>query len=562
MNRKIAGPVLGISFGDQLIHVVAAHPGPNGGVEVTNVASVPTPAGAMGERATIQNPALITAALRNLLREHRITTRAAVLGLPSRAVFSRLINLPPMPDRERGAVVRGEIDHLNIMPPGQGTFDYALLARPDARSAPPSETASAQSDPVLFYAVEQPVVEEYRQIAQDAGLIVVGIEPTDYAAIRTIYPRLADKALALAVSLGSNHTNLLFFQNGRPVYARRLDVGIQEMSAPEVAVAAGEQAPSDWQLYNFSEDAEPLPRDVREDPTDKLGGILFDDSNAGHANVARQRLATEIGRSLDYFGREYVGDIAGMETVLLPNDLNLAGMPVYVTAALEHEVDFAYAFEHVRAPDNLLSSLLQEEGVGYAPALGLALGPLGGRFAGMPVFDLSSESARAALDRQGPRVLALSAACCVVALVIGGMLSFTISRMHAPVRTELAEARVILTTVSAEASKIQDNLQQQEQLVSVVRSQNLPWTNVLRHLSMAVPPGVGLTTVTVQGNTTLSITAETTDPRRIPLFWQRMNESPFFTGSNVNSMMRGEDKITIQMSANLPAAPAPKPAGG
>ena len=74
-----------------------------------------------------------------------------------------------------------------------------------------------------------------------------------------------------------------------------------------------------------------------------------------------------------------------------------------------------------------------------------------------------------------------------------------------------------------------------EQLIRTVRSQNLPWTNVLRYLSIAVPQGVGLTNVAVQGNSALSITAETTDPDWIPAFWARMNESPFFTGAMVTS---------------------------
>jgi Tfp pilus assembly PilM family ATPase len=144
----------------------------------------------------------------------------------------------------------------------------------------------------------------------------------------------------------------VFFQNGRPLYVRRIDVGMVQMTVPEVALAPTGEA-GGWHMFDAEEAEGPATP----------GEPAFQD-RLGRADEARQRLVVEIGRSLDYFGRSYVSDLTSLEVVLLPNDLNLAGLPVYATAALEQEVTFADAFEHVRVQ---AAALPQEEGVAYAP---------------------------------------------------------------------------------------------------------------------------------------------------------------------------------------------------
>ncbi|MES2461583.1 MAG: hypothetical protein V4671_13445, partial [Armatimonadota bacterium] len=401
--RKVVAPVVGISFTEDHIKAVAVRPLPSGGVEVMQVATAPIPDASM-QNGVISDRLRIANAIRQLLLTSNITAKNAVIGLPSRAVFARTVTIPPVPEAERRAVVRGEIDHLNILPPGQGTFDYVVFARPTGggesggTAVPGSEAASAlagKGEPVLFFAAEQHVAQDYWTVAHDAGLTVVGMEPSEYAAVRTVYPSLASRSLALAISVGANNTHLQFLRDGLPVYARRLDVGIQQMSVPEVAVSATGE-PGGWRMYGQEQEEEAAAARAAAEQfspmSEKVAGTMFEDKS-GRANAARQRLAQEIGRSIEYFGREYATDLTNLSSVLLPNDLNLAGLPIYVTAALEQEVDFSNAFESVQVPAGLNTRLLQEEGVAYAPALGLALGQFGGNFAGLPVFNLSLEAA-------------------------------------------------------------------------------------------------------------------------------------------------------------------------
>lgn len=567
--RKVVGPVVGLSFSEDHIQAVAVRPLPKGeGVEVTQVATAPIPDGTM-QGGVISDRMRLAGAIRQLLQANHIIARQAVVGLPSRAVFARTVTIPPVPDAERRAVVRGEIDHLNILPPGQGTFDYVVFARPkgagDTTVGPgvdPLAPTGGKGEPVLFFAAEQHVAQDYWAVVNDAGLTVVGMEPSEYSAIRTIYPTLASRGTALAISIGAHNTHLQFLRDGSPVYARRLDVGIQQMSVREVAVSATGGA-GGWRMFGQEEEAEAEAARVAATPfapmAEQVAGTLFEDKS-GRANAARQRLAQEIGRSIEYFGREYVADLTALSTVLLPNDLNLAGLPIYVTAALEQEVDFSNAFENVTIPQGLDARLLQEEGVAYAPALGLALGRCGGEFAGLPVFDLSLEAANAGRVKEAPRVLVGAAAGAAGILAAGAIFGFIYAQKDLPVKAALAQDRKTLAAVTAELNALQSSRSEQEMLVSQIQSKNLPWTSVMRYLSAAVPPGLGLTSISAQG-TTISISGETTNPDWIPAFWSRMNASSFFTGANVSSITRSDNKSTFQMTATLPApvVPATKP---
>jgi Tfp pilus assembly PilM family ATPase/Tfp pilus assembly protein PilN len=567
--RKVVGPIVGLSFTEDHIQAVAVRPLPNGGgVEVTQVASAPMPDAAM-DGGIITDRMRLAAAIRQMLHTHQITAKQAVVGLPSRAVFARTVTIPPVPDAERRAVVRGEIDHLNILPPGQGTFDYVVFARPTGAGASsgssvpipdPLAATSGKGEPVLFFAAEQHVAQDYWAVANDAGLHVIGLEPSEYAAIRTVYPNLASRSLALAISVGANNTHLQFLRGGYPVYARRLDVGIQQMSVPEVAVSATGEA-GGWRMYGETEEAEAQAARAATGAftpmAEKVAETMFVDKS-GRANAARQRLAQEIGRSIEYFGREYVADLTALSTVLLPNDLNLAGLPIYVTAALEQEVDFSNAFENVQVPAGLEGRLLQEEGVAFAPALGLALGPVGGKFAGLPVFDLSLEAAAATRVKEAPKVLVGAFAAAAGVLAAGAVFAFIYAQKDIPVREALASEQQKLSLLTTQESALKASISEQEVLVRQIQSKNLPWTNVLRHLSVAVPPGMGLTTVAAQG-TTITIGGETKNPDWIPAFWSRMNASGFFTGANVTSITRNDDKVAFQMTATLPAPVVPAP---
>lgn len=538
---KLSGPIVGISFTDDRMYAVSVRPLRGGGAQVLRIGSAPLPEGTI-QNGVVYQTGMLAIALRGLLEKSRITTNNVVIGLPSRAVITRTITIPPVPDKERRGLVRSEIDLLDVLPPGQAAFDYVRL--------PKVESGSAKGEPILFFAAERTVVESYRTTAREAGLRVVGMEPAEFAAIRGVYPSLEDKPVSLAISVGMDHTHLLFFNTGQPVYSRRLDIGIRQMTGPTSKSPTG--APGGWEMVEGENDdlSEFASADVEQ-----MASALFGEKALKTRN-ARETLAIEIARSLEYYRRQYNEEMEEPYLVLLPNNLDIAGLPVYIATSLEQDVKFVYAFEHVEPAEGLPSRFLREEGVAHAPALGLALGQVGGRFAAAPHFNLAVEEADVVRARQTPRLLAGALAASAGVLVVGAIGAFFVSRAHAPVREDLAAAQRELQSVSAQEQKLLAERQQQQDLVRQIRSQNVSWTNVLRYLAQAIPPSVGLTNVSTQGRM-LTLTAQTGDDRIVSTVWGTLNNSPFFTGATLTSITSDAEKVTFQMSVNLPGPTTP-----
>jgi Tfp pilus assembly PilM family ATPase/Tfp pilus assembly protein PilN len=568
--------VVGLTFTEDAVRLVAAQQLPTGDVQIEQVVSVVLPPEALAERG-IADFEKATDAVRSALSEVNGPIRSVVVGLPSRATIAHGLSLPTVPIKEQRALVRSEIDLLNLLPPGQEAFDFLIFPRPDDAS-PPKDTA-AKGDAAFFFAAEQYIVEQFRAVVTEAGGRVTGIEPSEYAATRVAQGQVMNSPLALAVSIGAHHTYLQFFHQGLPVYARRLDVGAEQI-LPESSMEPGQAAPqtsdpssvatsptasaetppaedalagigapaTPWQLVGLTLPGMQSPTASDEESADSPTGFM-DVSAQVQGTTSRERLLSEIARSLDYFGREYRIDTTDIAIILLPNRASLAYLSARAASVLEQPVHGA----SIEDAASLAPSVQQltASGSDYTVPLGLVLGQMGAQWAALPILDLGRDAAEAARARKVPRLLIGASAVGAVLVATGIAVAFTLEQQALPVRIELESTQHSLQGLIAEEQKARTDSMQQMDLVRQIRLQNMPWTNILRNVARAVPAGVGLTRVMVQGGT-LGITGDTTDPNRVVQFWSHMNTSPFFAGATVTSIQRSEEKITFQMSVVLP----------
>lgn len=566
-KKQLRGPLLGLSFTEDSLHAVITRLDRAGQPEILKAVRTDLAHGLIGEHG-ILNFEVLTQVLRRFLTENKIEPLPTVVGLPSRTVFARQITIPPVLGDVRRAVIRGEIDHLSILPPGQGAFDYIPFEADDE--------GEAAGEPVFFFAAEHSVVAGFSALVQDVGLKIVGVEPSEYAAVRTIYPQTAVRPLALVISIGSSNTTLLFYRQGKPIYARRLDLGHSHLIVPEVleeqqqsastgmptihAPATPERQEVDHSsISDYAGPAsftEPFFDDVQEEQPDSP----WDTNRLNDAEHARRMLVQEIGRSLDYFVREKRSDLAQLHTTLLPNHIDLAGMPVYTSALLEMDIEIGDSMAHATTAWLVPADRRQEFGLSFAPAFGLTLGHLGAGFEGAQVFDLLTEDASVVRARKAPGLLrnALLAGGALLSLGAGGF--FYLTGQDVPVRKNLEKAKASLNTVKGQESLLRNEQNQQLELVHEIRIHNIPWTSVLRLLSQTVPVNMGLTNVTARGSV-LTIEAETKYEDTIPVFGKQLQATGFFSNVLVDSTSRTDDKIRLTVTATLPNAGLQKEAG-
>src|SRR5438132_11603443 len=153
-----------------------------GAPQLTAVASVPTPPGAIDEEGLL-NTQDVAEAIRRLCAQLEPRPSGVAIGMTNCSLVARIMEIPPVPDGEVRAVLRGEMDHYRILPAGQSAFDfYRLPERTTTNENSEEETVSR----VLLMGAEERMVASYRGAIDWSGMNLVAVEPGAIAILRAL----------------------------------------------------------------------------------------------------------------------------------------------------------------------------------------------------------------------------------------------------------------------------------------------------------------------------------------------------------------------------------------
>ncbi len=185
----------------------------------------------------------IAALLRRLMKESGVTTDRAVAALPSFAVFTSIISLPVMNEKDLLAAIRWEAKKFVPMPLEEMVLDWRLIRaqqqtggkptangqRPTAASNQPVERspAPAGSKPrdqkILLTAAPRTLVNRYVEVFREAGLRLASLETEAFALERSLLGN--DPAPVMVIDIGANATDISIIAHGIPMLNRSIDVG-------------------------------------------------------------------------------------------------------------------------------------------------------------------------------------------------------------------------------------------------------------------------------------------------------------------------------------------------
>src|ERR1044071_1095912 len=114
---------------------------------VTARGSVEIPDGVMAGME-IMEPSRLAQAIRSLWRKLALRERTVTVTLPTPAYGLRTLRLPGVAERERRALVRGELEQMAALPFGAGGFDF-LWMPPVSGSQATEIAAFFASDPLI-----------------------------------------------------------------------------------------------------------------------------------------------------------------------------------------------------------------------------------------------------------------------------------------------------------------------------------------------------------------------------------------------------------------------------
>jgi Tfp pilus assembly PilM family ATPase len=505
----------------------------NGIPQIAGVASVPTPQDAIDSEGML-SPAEMGDAIRKLCVRLDAKTNHVAIGMTISNLVARVMEIPPVPDQEVRAVLRGEMDHYRILPAGQSAFDYYRLPeQPVKEGAKPS--GADQPDPVarvLLMGAEERLVASYRAAVDAANLHLVAVEPGSIAVMRTLQPMLKVQPSVASVIVGAAGTDVFITQAGSLQFYRRIDTGISELRSQSGFVESkpvNGNAPSRGGLLAGDFDEEALAK-----PITSAVPLVADPYN----RQAISLLMTEVQRSLDYFSREFP---LGEDTMAVRFALDAEDAPDMFTVMsqyLRSDAEMVSAFQHLGLSEEVQNDVTGAQSYKFIISVGLALRCAGGEYADAAELDLGIGDKVVVERRIAPKALIASAAASGLIFIGTVTAALTIGYKTSRLNMKLAQEKHSLQELTQEHAAKVSALDRQKNLVTAIHAHDKPMREAIEFLSAAVSRHACLSTLSIDVNGQVFLTGEAENSRVVADIMDTINLAPTLEPIRLNSIMR------------------------
>src|SRR3989344_7685912 len=212
---------------------------------LTAAACVPAPIGGIQSESVV-DIGKISEAVKACVSAAKVESDRCVVSLVESQVVTRLIQMPPLTDKELSSAINWEAEQYIPLPIKDVVLQYKVL-----NQAPPA--AGGKMD-VLLIAAPKRVVEKYISVVKGAKLKIGTLETESTALARSL-TKPSDPP-AIIVSMGALSTELVITQGGNVMFTRSIATGgvnltkaiMAELNLPQ------KQAEEYKQAYGILED--------------------------------------------------------------------------------------------------------------------------------------------------------------------------------------------------------------------------------------------------------------------------------------------------------------------
>lgn len=339
---------VGLDIGTSSIKAVQLKREPRKLPELLLYAKADTPQFSLASEAEVDMKSL-SAAFRKFFDTYPFTTRQVAVALPESSIFTRVISLPKMSEKELKNAMKWEAEQYVPVPLAEVSMDYQILG-PDTAPGEKGETMS-----VLLVAAPKTMVQKYMTLLKEAKLDPVALESETLAVARSTVGNDASHPPTLIVNLGATTTDLSVVSRGSLQFTRSISTG-GEALARAISQALGfdlQQSEEYKKTYGLDESR-------LEGKVMKAIKPVFD------------VIVEEIKRSINFYNGHHVNNPL-KRVVLCGGTASLPGIIVYLAATLDVEVALSNPWRRVNAPAKFSEKELEENGPSFSVAVGLAL---------------------------------------------------------------------------------------------------------------------------------------------------------------------------------------------
>ncbi|MBU4274222.1 pilus assembly protein PilM [Patescibacteria group bacterium] len=284
-------------------------------------------------------------AIKAILEEAKIKTRAAIFSIPDFSTFFVSFELPPMAESEISDAVRFNAPQYIPLSISETTLDWRLI------SGTPGNNRSNLK--VLVVAVANQVVQEYQRVAQMAGLELYALEAEALAVARSLVKD--NKKIICLIDIGVQSTTVNIVNKGILEKSFSFDfAGNQLTYAISSALDKG---------YNEAEEIKCKKGLLSKEKN--ISDILY---------LLIDPLLVQIKKIISEFSQTEGKEIE--DVYLTGGTANLPGLKEYFKEALKKNIEVPNCFsDFLYSP--ILTESLKDMSPRYSVAVGVAMGGLG-----------------------------------------------------------------------------------------------------------------------------------------------------------------------------------------
>lgn len=288
--------------------------------------------------------------IKKIVDDTKITTRFVNTALPENQVYTRILEMPALSDKELSSAIYWEIEQYIPVPLTSLTIDWKVLNRP--------QNQGDNKMTVLLVGAPTTLIDKYQKIFSMSGLTINSLETEILCSIRSLVKLNGADASGfpntLIVHIGAVSTSLAIVKSGIIVFAYSISTGGNAISR---AISAD---------FGFSSSQADEYKKVYGVTENVLGGKI------GQATIPiLTSITTEIKKSLAFYNEKYKNDSPIQQILLSGGTAKLPGINLFFAKNLGIETAIANPW-HVLGNQQVPKEIL-ENAPDYTIAVGLAL---------------------------------------------------------------------------------------------------------------------------------------------------------------------------------------------
>ena len=303
----------------------------------------------------LDDPSSVGQTIKAMVKKAKAQSTKAITGLPISSVFSSVLSVPRLSEKEQRGAIEVQARKLISIPLEELILDTKIIT--PAEQLKLTGVAALKTIQVLLTAAPKALVAKYLAVFRAAGLELVSLETEAFALIRSLVGR--DKSTLILIDIGCLRTSVLVVVGGIPYLSRSIDVGGLKLTK---AAAAALGVPDDQ--------AEAMKADF------SATGALAPNTVPPVFEPLLNQIVTEINFSLKLFsGLDSTSGVAAktVEKIILTGGGSLLpNLDSYMAQKLNLRVFRGDPWARLLYPDDL-RPLLDEIGPRFSVAAGLAM---------------------------------------------------------------------------------------------------------------------------------------------------------------------------------------------